>query len=514
MRLDGGLMRGLARRDHRGLCHLLVGALLMAWTAAGVQAQVNPNAQVESARQAMAQGRFGAAAEIYAELARAFPGEPSLQANLGMALHFGGRDSEAIEPLRQAARALPESFPAHFALGASLSRLGRYAEAVAPLRAAMRADSGHLFAQVLLGEALEAAGAHAEAAGVWRAVTELEGGGSFGFAGLVRSHEELAAVAVEQLRQRDPESPYMLRFLGQARLAAQQYPSALYLFRGALEREPGVRAVHEAVASVYEGSGQPEWARIEREKAASLPALDCTAKESAECHFAAGRYDLAPPVAVDSSPADLFWAARSHARLAEGAFEKLVGQPESEENLALVADLLASQGRYSAAADACRRAIEIGGGTEDLERQLAELLFLAKRTEEALPMLERFRKADSRDPRWAAMLGNLMAQQQDYEKAVPLLESSLSLPGAPTMAAVDLGRSYLALGRPEEALPHLKASLPLDSDGSIHYQLAQAFQRLGMRDEAREALAQYRELEGRARQRTEAGASLDITPPQ
>ncbi len=492
----------------------MVGAILLTVPAVGARAQVDPNALAESARQAMAERRFGEAAEIYAELASKFPNEPTLQANLGMALHFSARDTEAIQPLQEAALALPSSFPAHFALGASLSRLGRYAEAVAPLRESTQINPQHPFAHALLGEALEAVGEHSQATVVWRALGGLDATSPYAHAGLVRCNEELAAMAIDQLRQRDPESSYMLRFLGQTRLATRQYPSALYLFRSALERQPGVRAVHEAVASVYEGAGQPEWAKIERQKAESLPEPDCTAAQSAECNFAAGRFDVAPSLAADSSSSDLFWAARSYARLAEQSFEKLASLLESIEKLTLVADIFASQGQYSSAADACRRALEIGEGSGDLERQLAELLYLAKRIEEARPLLERFYSSDPDDPRWAAMLGNLLAEEQEYEKAVPLLQSSLALPGAPATARLDLGRSYLALDQPDEALPHLKSSLGLDIDGSIHYQLAQAFQRIGMREQAREALAQYQALDARRRQQTEAGASLEITAPE
>ena len=492
----------------------MAGAILLSAPAVAAGAQIDPNAQVASARQAMAEQRFGEAAEIYAELASRFPNEPTLQVNLGMALHFSARDAEAIQPLQRAAAALPSSFPAHFALGASLSRIGRYSEAVAPLQEATRINPQHVFAHVLLGEALEAVEEHSRAAGVWRTLGGLASTSPYAYAGLVRCNEELAATAIDQMRQHHPESSYMLRYLGQTKLAARQYPSALYLFRSALERQPDVRAVHEAMASVYEGAGHPEWAEIERRKAMSLPEPDCTALESVECLFRAGRSDLVPPLAADSSPSDLFWIARSHASLAQDAFEKLASLPESTEKLTLVADLLASQGKFSNAAEACRRAIGIGGTSGELERQLAELLYLAERIEEARPLLERFYRTDPDDPKWAAMLGNLLADEQEYEEAVPLLQFSLGLPGAPATARLDLGRAFLALDRPREALPHLKSSLDLDTDGSIHYQLAQAFRRLGMREEAQEALAQYRFLDARVRQQTEAGALLGITAPE
>ena len=506
-------MLGHFRFNYQSVRQLLVSAALLTSPATGAKAQVDPNALAESARQAMSERRFGEAAEIYAELAGKFPNEPTLKANLGMALHLSARDAEAIQPLREAARALPTSFPAHFALGASLSRLGRYAEALAPLQESKRIEPRHSFAHVLLGEALEAVGQHSQAVEVWQALGDIDATSPFAHAGLVRCNEELTAIAIDQLRQRDPESSYMLRILGRTKLAARQYPSSLYLFRSALERQPGVRDVHEAVALVYEGAGQPEWAAIERQKAKSLPEPDCAATKSAECNFIAGRFDLAPSVTEDSSSADLFWAARSFAALAEQSFEKMAYLPESIEKLTLVADISASQGQFARAADACRRALELGGGSGNLERKLAELLYLAKRVDDARPLLERFYHSDPDDPRWAAMLGNLLAQEQEYEEAVPLLQASLALPGAPATARLDLGRTYLALDQPEQALPHLKSSLGLDTDGSIHYQLAQAFQRLGMREQAREALARYQALDARVRQQTEAGASMEITAP-
>ena len=186
---------------------------------------------------------------------------------------------------------------------------------------------------------------------------------------------------------------------------------------------------------------------------------------------------------------------------------------ESVDQLTLVADILASQQQFSKAADACARALAIRQGDGGLERQLAELLYLARRTAEARPLLERFLRSDDQDPRWPAMVGELLAEDQEYEKAIPLLENALALPGAPPAVRLDLGRSYLALGDSEQAAMHLSASLGMDTDGSVHYQLAQAYQRLGMREQAREAMAKYQELNARNRSDTEASASLEITPP-
>ncbi len=112
--------------------------LLLANITVSDAAQLNPAAVAEQARDAMAERRFADAADAYAQLAARFPGEPGLQANLGMALHLSAQDDDAVGPLTRAASAMPSSFPAHFYLGASLTRLQRFSDAVEPLRHAVR----------------------------------------------------------------------------------------------------------------------------------------------------------------------------------------------------------------------------------------------------------------------------------------------------------------------------------------------------------------------------------------
>ena len=462
----------------------------------------------------MSERRFADAVTTYGELAKSFPSEPTLQANLGMALHLSARDEEAVAPLRRAATAMKDSFPAHFFLGASLVRLDRFEDAVQPLRQATQLDPKHPFAKALLGDALEATSRFPEAADQWTALVALDLRNPYGHAGLVRCHEQLSAEAVEQLQQRDSESPHLLRLLGHSRMMASQFPSALYLFRQALQREPGVRPAHEAIAEIYDRTNHPDWAEAERSKAASLPAPDCKSSDSTECAFAEGRYDSLPPLSAGSSAEQIFWIARSHAALASQAFDSLRGLPETVDQLQLIADVLASQQRFSPAAGALQRALQIRAGDPNLDRRLAELLFLARRIDEARPLLERFQRTDPRDARWPAMLGRLLTDEQEYDQALPLLERARNLPNPPDSVPADLGRAYLALGKPADAVEHLQAASRRDADGSIHYQLAQAYQRLGMRDEAREALTQYRALESRSRQEAAASAALEITPPE
>ena len=462
----------------------------------------------------MAERRFSEAADVYSELANSFPGEPSLQANLGMALHLSGRDEEALGPLRQAASAMPSSFQVHFFLGASLTRLGQYRESIEPLGHAARLDPSHVFAKALLGDSLEASGRFDAALEAWQALATLEPSNPYPRAGMARCYEQLALQALEELTRRDPESHYVLRLHGHSRLAAAQYPSALYLFRQALERKPDLRSAHEALAEIYDQAGREEWAAVERERSTALPRVDCSSAQPAACAFAEGRFEEAARLPRDPSQEDLFWAARASARLAEREFSALVALDGSVDQLRLIADILASRQEFPKAVEAIRRSLELRPGDGSLERQLAELLYRARRIDEAQPLLERFLRSDPQDPRWPAMLGSLLVEQQEFESAIPLLQSALALPDPTNATRRGLGRALLATGNPKEALSHLLAAAATDSDGSIHYQLAQAYQRLGMSAEAREALSAYRDLEARARQAIEASASLEITPPE
>lgn len=496
----------------------LGGAAFAVWLlvslSPGAEAQSDSAALAEQARLAMEGRRFSEAADLYETLTNRFPSEPTLLANWGMALHLSGNDEAAVAPLRKAAANLPDSFPAHFFLGASLTRLARFREAVEPLRRAGQLNRSHPFAQALLGDALEAEGRFGEALRPWRILLALEDSNPYAHAGLVRCHEQLAAQALDHLRQQDPESPYLLRLLAEARMAAEQYPSAFYLYRQALERSPGLRELHESVAEIYERTGHHEWAVAERRRAAALPAIDCMHGRTPACLYAAGEYQAVLGASLGETAEDLHWAARSHAQLAERYFKDLQALPESVDQLRLLASIFGTQGEHAEAGAAIQRALELRRNDGRLQRQLAEHLFFAGRGNAALPWLERFCDEDPHDPRWPSMLGSLMAGRQELQRAVTLLEAALDLPGAPASASLDLGRSYLALGEPAAAIKHLAAARALDTDGSVHYQLAQAYQRTGLRDEASQAMAVYREISARVQAATAAASSLEILAPE
>lgn len=81
-------------------------------------------------------------------------------------------------------------------------------------------------------------------------------------------------------------------------------------------------------------------------------------------------------------------------------------------------------------------------------------------------------------------------------------------------ALIGLGRTLIALGRAEDALPHLKAAVTAVPDSDVaYYQLALAYRTLGNAAEQEKALAEFDRLRGTAAQRhgVPAPSKRDVT---
>ncbi|MGC4052157.1 MAG: tetratricopeptide repeat protein [Paludibaculum sp.] len=90
----------------------------------------------------------------------------------------------------------------------------------------------------------------------------------------------------------------------------------------------------------------------------------------------------------------------------------------------------------------------------------------------------------SRNPEWPELhfiLGDSLVNQQHLEQALPELEKAVQLKPDYAAAQAVLGRILLQLGRGKDAIPHLRAALPSDADGSLHFQLSRAYKDAGHR---------------------------------
>ena len=297
---------------------------------------------------------------------------------------------------------------------------------------------------MLRADTLEALDWHSETLQTWRALSNIELR-SPNLLGLVRCYERLAAVALQALTRRDAESSLLLRRPSRSRMPAAQCPGAPYFLGRAPERGPGVRAAHETVAEIYGRSGRSDWGAVELAQTALLPRIDCRSVQYPAFRFMKGKYIAIARNDSGASSASVFWAARANAKLAEQSLSALASKSESVDQIPPLADIPAPERQSSEAADEFRRALDLRQGDGSLQRQLAGHVWLARRGDEALPLLQRVTRSGSPDPQWPAMLGILPAEEQEFEEALPFREAALAPPGARSKARRDRGRFYLAM---------------------------------------------------------------------
>jgi predicted Zn-dependent protease len=464
----------------------------------------------------MAAGRFDEAAALYAEITRALPDEPGMLLNLGMALSMAGRPREAAAPLEAALRLRPDLLPASLFLGAARLELGQPAQAVEPLQKVVATQPDNQEARRRLADALWSLERFEPAARQYRTLSEQAPQDPRAWYGLGQSYEGLARVALEGLQHSAPDSEYILLLVAQTMAADGRLDNAFRLYREALEKRPGLTEAHDALAQIYEQTGHPDWAAVERERLRAMPPLDCRSP-SLECDFRARRYQSVLANAHPLHTAEgLYWESRAARGLAAEAFGRLDQLPPSPEATLRRVEILRSRKRTLAreAIDELKKAEQAWPDDLRIRRELASVLLLAGDPEAARPILESLLKREPDSAEVTLALGETWLRAQQPAKAVPLLESVVRRDPKLVPAQAALGRAYVEVGDMAKAIAPLEAALEADEDGSLHYQLARAYRATGRSELATRALAQFQELRKSAEARTESlREEFRITPP-
>ncbi len=448
----------------------------------------------------MSAGRFSDAARIYAELVKALPDNPGLLMNLGMAQHMGGDYRRSIAQFRAAVRLEPGLFPAWLFLGVSHLQLGEPDKAIEPLEKALQIQPDYVEARQSLADALIAIGRFEPAAVQLEKLAQLDARNPKVWYGLGRCYDALSRQAFADLEKVGRGSGYWLAVVGGLRLVQQHYSAAFYFYREALAKQPNLRGLHGALADVYGRTGHADWAAIEQTKERRLPPLNCAANR-VECDFVQQRYRQVVAATASASSADAYyWRSLAYNELALGAFHRLAQLPDSAEIHELKAGAHRNQGRHVEAVKEWREALKLAPGNPQIQHELAISLHQTRDYAGAMTLLQELLKKDPDAPDVNYYLGDSLLNQQQGEKAIPFLKKAAERDPALLPAQGSLARAYLQVGQSDRAIPHLKAALPLDEDGSLHYQLARAYQGAGQADLAKQTLAEYQKVQQAAQQ--------------
>jgi tetratricopeptide (TPR) repeat protein len=177
-----------------------------------------------------------------------------------------------------------------------------------------------------------------------------------------------------------------------------------------------------------------------------------------------------------------------------------------------------SQGQYDAAVREYRQVIAAAPRRPGIRFRIGRVLLARANGDSAGADAVEARRAfeeelalDPTNANAAYELGEMARKAGDLESARRLFEQGVKYHPAFEQALVGLGRTLIALGRPEQAVTHLNAAIETNRENHVAwYQLAQAWRALGNAGAQETALANFKRARAIATER--AGAVPQATP--
>lgn len=458
-------------------------AALFVGTLASPAWQADPADEARRARDAMLAQRYAEAVAIYRKMIAADGAAPELHFNLALALHSAGRYREAVtelELIRTAERANSRYW---FLLGLGYLKLGEPRKAVEPLGNAARLDPSNPNARVELADAWLESGDLENAEHEFRRLAVEHADLPKVWEGLALSRFGLSRKAYASLEQSSPSESLRYGLAAVAEAEAGHTAKAVEAYEKALAAEPPAPWMRAELIALRHGTGEkPE-------------VVDCTS-QSLACAFFKGEWlEVTERAGKLLTPEALYWTCRAYSQLGRDSMEKLAALPASAEQHQMLARAYSSAGRKNEAIIELREAERLRPDDVLILGQLAKALWVERKYDEAVEMLKPLVAGNPDQADWQFELGDALVSMGKPEDAASHLQKAVTLAPDLLPAQAKLGELLLEMGDAAQAVPHLERAENLDQDGSLHYQLAMAYRRIGKTDLASQALARQRELQ-------------------
>ncbi len=185
------------------------------------------------------------------------------------------------------------------------------------------------------------------------------------------------------------------------------------------------------------------------------------------------------------SPPAFYWRARCFEKLATASYLRLYQtDPNSYRVHQLTGDLEAAKGNDGKAIDEYRAAVAMKPSVPNLHYSLGHLLWKDLKTAEARKEFEAELAINPRHAGALHDLGNTYLLEHQPDQALTYLTQAAAIdPGDPDIHR-DLGTGYAEMHDYGKAETELKAAIPGDRDGSVHYKLARVYQAQGEKENA------------------------------
>lgn len=223
----------------------------------------------------------------------------------------------------------------------------------------------------------------------------------------------------------------------------------------------------------------------------------------ASCAYSTGNYrnalDAAAKLAsnVATEAEGLYWETKSAQKLATAALARASAtDPSSPKLHVLLGDIYRQWKSFPDAEQEYRKALALRPEDAGALFGLSLALLADGQNDDALTVAQTALATNPDDPEFNAVMGEILCARDDFPGAEPYLKKSLNTkPEFVSRVHALLGKVYAQTNRTQQAIAELKLALASDKDGSLHYQIARLYLKVGDRDSAAQAFEVSKRLE-------------------
>ena len=315
-----------------------------------------------------------------------------------------------------------------------------------------------------------------------------------------------AEASYEKLRQLDPGTAEIQATLGVIYYQQRKYEKAVPVLRQALKLKPGLPNLDvllamslaelgrhaEAMTGLEKGFRKSVDPVLKRMAGLQLQrSLTALRKDSQAMEISLEMFRLYPQDAEV-----LYHTGRLFGNFAYLAMRQLAAvAPDSGWRHLAAGEAHEAEGNFALAAGEYREVMRVEPGRTGMHYRLGRVLLAAKDDAEARKEFGEELNADPTNANAAYEAGEIERKAGRLGAAREFFAQSITTDGEFQEARVGLGRTLIALGKPAEALAHLKKAALLDPQDEIpHFHLAQVYRAAGDAASQQRALAEFRRL--------------------
>lgn len=324
------------------------------------------------------------------------------------------------------------------------------------------------------------------------------------------NQSDVAAQEFEEILRIDPHNAEARASLGVIAFNERDYPKAVTEFQEALKLKPDLWNAQAFLGMSEMRVGKIEPAKTLLEK--SFPRVQ-EPKLRTQCgsdlislYYISGDLDKAAAVVkvlesfAPDQPDTLYIAYRVHSDLAARALATLVKvAPESGRTHEILAESLMSRNEYAGAIQEYRRAVATNPNLPGIHFELGQALLSYSAGEATRAEAEKeFQAALTANPADANAeyeLGEVAWSRSDFQNALQHYMQALQLRPRFIDAQIGMGKVLTSMNEPQKALDYLLDAERSDPQNEIvHYRLALAYRKLGVKTDADREWAAFQEI--------------------